>query len=205
MQRKAILVLGLVLAVGCNQPEPGLMESTKANSGPDFDGDGKPSDIHWARPFDFPIRVEVSPRLPADYFGHLVRAIDEVNRAAGHMLLSYPVTADSRYATKVEVGGSFPKRRTIFVYGDQGTDPSKATTTYYYQDDGRLEATTIQLPETVADWVLRYDITLHEVLHSIGFDHDPREESVMYPKMVRVKQHITANDKALIREMYGKD
>jgi hypothetical protein len=204
--KNALICCLLAALVGCKpQGEAGLMEVDQkrfpGGIGADIDGDGVANDIHWETPLPWPLRVELSATVTPEYRACLVRAIDEINLIAGRIVLSAPVPADGFIATLIEVGGAMPRANSIFVLVDQDT---RGHATTFHNSSGSLFAATLILLEEVEPGVNRCQVTLHEVLHGLGFDHDNFDSaSVMHPEQQRHQQKITDADKALMRRIFG--
>lgn len=183
------------------------MESTLKGPeapGEDLDGDGIPSDLHWAQPSRWTIAVECSPNLAADYRDFIRDSIKQVNDIIGTEWLSMEFASeDASYTNLIEIGGKPPKVRTVYVHSTDD-DPTKGVTNVFYRSNGEIGSAEIALPEHPLPPGDKRRIALHELLHSIGLAHDENEpHSIMYPYFSDLDQHVTEADLALLRRVYG--
>jgi hypothetical protein len=185
--------------------DEGFMEqpSTQTDLGPDLDNDGKPNDVHWPLPYDWQVDVDVSPRLDPAYLDMLRKAVAQINEIVGREFLQAPLVAEITYATKIEIGGSVPRRRSIFVHDDGGDAPDHGFTNFYADPYGNLNSAEVQLPLHPGDFNL-FALTKHEMWHCMGLDHDQSTASLMYPYMQKTPQGLTPKDRELIQRVYGR-
>lgn len=179
-----VLAVALACVFGAvdTAPEPGLLTGCRIANRINYDG--RCFDVRWAKS-RMPLQVYAN-ELPL-----VEQAIDRINAELGFSALA---VWDMRRAPDVFVAVNVRPLTKRYNGG----------VTQHYYSEGRFVA-------AIATWgnesaFTEYLVLLHEFGHVLGLAHDPRPESMMFPRIPAEGHHaiaLTGHDRQLLRGLYA--
>lgn len=159
-----------------------------------------------------PILVVTTDRLSMFGVHNVVIASALVNNIVGYKLIQEPmIGAHGVPLTKTIAGTITIDAPTDVEWGQIAIlmgDPNVAleglTTRHIPKHDGVITASKVMVRQP-EDHYLAYLVVLHELLHSLGVEHEDNINSVMYPFLViGTRGELTENVKKQLLDRYGK-
>lgn len=158
-------------------------------------------ELKWDRA-DFPVGCFYQSGYPADYANSYETARQRLNKAAGKTILGICTRWQLKKEIKEAPSGSILLRIRPVEERPDGYERHGATTEHRYnKENGRILAATVSVDDGLSGQLL-YEVTLHELGHVLGLDHDRNKSSFMYPIALDRSGDLSKKDIDLLKEIY---
>lgn len=155
--------------------------------------DGKP--YKWSRE-NFPLGVWLHPGLPDAYYEAFQAARNFIHQHAGAVIFDQGTELPADFDIARLGEGQIVIAMSDVANPDR---PDHGNTALTVMPTGEIKRAVVSLPP--ARNAVAKPITLHELMHTLGYDHDEGESSLMSPRLSARPQQITDLDKARLKSV----
>lgn len=160
--------------------------------------DGKP--FKWDRN-NFPLAVWLHAALPSAYVNAFREARTFLNEVAGTELFDLGTPLPANFQVNRLAEGHIVLAMSTHV---DSTSPNHGNTSLtVIQHTGEIKKAVVTFPPD--RHALAKPITLHEMMHVLGFAHDEGKASLMHPQLQARPQHVTDDDKKRLANVADTD
>ena len=150
-----------------------------------------------------PLRVLYSPLLRLRFRSTFACCAHQVNLACHRMILSDPEEAPNRLAVEIEQFQLTPALGIVYVQDSQWRKATSGAVQLFEDEQGVLASAIVRLPENEEVPYLTLGITMHEIGHLMGLDHNHDPGSVMFSTPSVRPQILSDRDAEALKKIYG--
>jgi hypothetical protein len=152
-----------------------------------------------------PLDVFYSPLLRLRYRSALSCCINQINLACHRVVLNAPQEASNKLAVELERYSIDPPLGTIYVKDCEDRSTTEGSVQFYQDSKHVLCCAVVRLPESEEGPCLTLGVTLHEMGHLLGLQHDDDPGSIMFP-IAKIRPQLLPNkDMDTLKRIYNNN